>query len=91
MAKAFSYQRAEDFDPLEPVWHAIHKLSGKYVGAIKRIGPHRYKVQRPEDNTFYQEFGLRIEAARWLKEHLGDRAIFDEDDADEGDEEETSN
>jgi hypothetical protein len=87
--RAFSYQRAEDFDPLVPVWHALHKRSGKYVGAVQRVGPNCYKVRLPKDIAFYKEFGSRIEAARWLQEHLGDRAIFDEDD-DEYDNDETS-
>jgi hypothetical protein len=79
MGRSFRYQRAEGFDPLAPVWHVTCKKTNLYVGVVRRDGPNNYEVRRYQDADFHSSFGSRIEAAKWLKGRLSDRAIFDED------------
>jgi hypothetical protein len=81
--KAFRYQRTDDFDTLSPSWLVTHRKSETYVGLVRQVGPNDYQVRRQQDADFNLNFGSRIEASRWLKEHLSDRAIFDEDDQDD--------
>lgn len=82
MAKAFRYQRFENFDPLSKQWYVSHRNSGAYVGMIREEAVNNYAVRRPQDQSFHRTLGSRIEAARWLKEQQTDPAIFDEDDED---------
>jgi hypothetical protein len=78
--KAFRYQRIDNFDDFSPAWHVTHRKTEKYVGMVCRIGPNNFQVRRVQDARFNLNFGSRIEASRWLLEHLSSSAILDEDD-----------
>jgi hypothetical protein len=86
MAKPFRYQRAENFDQFLPLWHVTHKATESYIGDIKGAAANNYEVRRPQDKHFNLEFGSKREAARWLKEKLPSKAIFDEDEDEPNDE-----
>jgi hypothetical protein len=74
----FSYTEVENFDRLLPVYSVAEKASQTYLGRIRGIGPARFEVQRPQDELYHSEFASRREAARWLRDHLTDKARFDE-------------
>jgi hypothetical protein len=83
--KAFRYQRSEDFNDFTPAWYVTHRRSEKNVGMVRQNGPNDYQVRRERDTSFNLNFGSRIEASRWLLEHLSSRVILDEDDPENDD------
>ena len=75
----FRYTRVANFDPLSKTWHVTEKASGNYLGMIRETNPSEFQVKRDQDNSFHSPAGCRREAARWLRDHATDPAIFDED------------
>jgi hypothetical protein len=79
MTQPFRYQRVTGYDPLSPSWHVTDKSTNTYIGMIKGTAANNFEVKRDQDQNFHSSFGLRREAAHWLKEQSSDPAIFDED------------
>jgi hypothetical protein len=75
----FLHRTLEDYDPLSPSWQVSYvNPQGKKqkIGFVRRNGPRSYEVCRPQDDDYHSVFGMRLEADRWLLEHIDDAAVF---------------
>lgn len=81
MSRYFRFQRFEQFDAVKPAWHVTHRASDRYVGDVRLVAGKNYEVRRPSEGLFHGTHAGRVEAARWLKNNLSNRAVFDDDES----------